>query len=219
MNTRLTQKEMMDRYSSLMGEIRTRIDRTIIPCLARKTGLDRPIEWEICYVQLRKICELIALSCLIAHGDIGKVHERFLSKAWNPNDIMKELQKLHPKFFPIPADQQKRNGLTHFTRGKPGYLTKDDLLKIYGAAGDALHSGNLRSIAKQRRVVKLNFDEIDAWTKQIILLLRVHFILPLHGKGGLICILNDATKDDDVTVYEFEKIVSPDGAETSYRRL
>jgi hypothetical protein len=196
MNTRLTQHEMMERYRSLMAEIRKRID-TIPPCTHNQTGLDRHFEWEICFLQLRKICELISLGCLVAHGDIEKVHARALRKAWNPNDIITEMEKLHPRFFPIAAELKgTKDGIKQFTRAPSGHLTKEDLLDIYGKAGDALHSGNLRSIARGR-AIKIRFSEINTWTKQVIDLLKVHFILPKHGKGGLLCILKNTLHNDE----------------------
>jgi hypothetical protein len=204
-NTRLTQHEMVELYITLMGEIRKRID-AIEPCIKKKTGLERHIEWELCFLQLRKICELISIGCLVAHGDIEKVHGRALSKAWNPNDIIVEMEKLHSKFFPIAAVLKgTTDGIKQFTAAPAGHLTKEGLLDIYGKAGDALHSGNLRSIVRGR-VIKVSFNEINAWTHQIIDLLKVHFILPRHGKGGLLCVLKNTLKDGDVTVSIFEKL-------------
>lgn len=204
MNTRLTQREATKLYIDLMYEIRTRID-TIQPCINKQTGLDRPIEWEVCFLQLRKICELISLGCLVAHGDIEKVHARVLSKEWNAGNIITEMEKLHPKFFPIAAQLKgTKDGIREFTLAPSGHLTKEGLLEIYGKAGDALHSGNLRSLVR-RRVIRLNFGDINARTMQIIDLLRVHFILPRHGKVGLLCILKNEAYGGDVSVSVFER--------------
>jgi hypothetical protein len=203
-NTRLTQQEMKKLYIDLMYEIRTRID-TIKPCINKETGLDRPIEWEVCFLQLRKICELISLGCLVAHGDIERVHAKDLSKAWNPSTIITEMQKLHSQFFPMATQETMgENGIRGFTPAPAGHLTKDGLLDIYGKAGDALHSGNLRSLVK-RRVIKLNFDEISAWTEQIITLLRLHLIMHKGGKTGFICVLKNSVYQNSVTVTTFAK--------------
>ena len=204
MNTRLTQEEMKKLYMDLMYEIRTRID-TIKPCVNKKTGLDRHIEWEVCFLQLRKICELISLGCLVAHGDIERVHAKDLSKAWNPSTIIKEMQKLHSLFFPIATQESKgENGMRGFIPAAAGHLTKGGLLDIYGKAGDALHSGNLRSLVK-RRAINLNFDEISAWTEQIITLLRLHVIMHKSSKTGFICVLKNSVYQNSVTVTTFEK--------------
>src|SRR4051794_23321534 len=191
-------------YIGLMYEIRTRID-TIQICINEQTGLNRPIEWEICFLQLRKICELIALSCLAAHGDIEKVHLQNLSKEYNAGKIITTMKKLHPQFFPLAAQEREaRKGTKTLTAAPSGHLTKEELLKIYGKAGDALHSGNLRALVKGR-IIKLNFDDINGWTNQIIDLLRLHIILHRGGKRGFICVLKNTAYNDDVSVSTFER--------------
>jgi hypothetical protein len=96
-------------------------------------------------------------------------------------------------------------GVGYNAKAQPGYLTKE---------GDALHSGNLRAISSGKGIIKLNFREIYEWTKQIVQLPQVHFIFPLHGRGGWLCILKDGTRDNDVTVFYFAKMEAPDGNET-----
>jgi hypothetical protein len=44
------------------------------------------------------ICELIAMGCLVAHGDLD--HATKLRREWAADRIMEELEKLHPHFFP-----------------------------------------------------------------------------------------------------------------------
>jgi hypothetical protein len=56
-------------YANLMDEVKARID-CINVAVQGRTGFPTPIAREFCYLQLRFLCELIALSCLVAHGDI-----------------------------------------------------------------------------------------------------------------------------------------------------
>lgn len=191
MTTKLTKAEAVNRYKAILSEIRSRID-AIDHCMNKKTGLDRPLEWEICFLQLRKICELIALGCLVAHGDIPDVHGKTLSKAWHPKTIIDELQQLRPKFFPIAAEYKgTSNGIKAFGPVRSKHLTKEQLLDIYGKAGDALHSGNLRAIARPRAIT-MDFAQLEEWTQSIIDLMRVHFIFSADSEAGLICVLKDA---------------------------
>ena len=104
---------------------------------------------------------------------------------------MDGLEKLHPKFFPVPAEYKGKQGdIKNFARKQEPYLTKDQMLDVYGKAGDALHSGNLRAVARER-TIKMNFDQIQDWTQSIVHLLAVHFIFSRGGRSGMICQLKD----------------------------
>ena len=163
--------------------------------------MDRPIEWEVCFLQLRKITELIALGCLVAHGDIEQVHGKALSKAWKPKDIVDGLEKLHPKFFPVPAECTSKEGeMKNFSLKQGPYLTKDQMLNIYGKAGDALHSGNLRAVARER-TVDMNFRQIHDWTRGIVDLLALHFIFSRGGGSGMVCQLKDPSGNCSVKIF------------------
>jgi|SRR5882724_2304781 len=64
---------------------------------------------EFCYLQLRMLCELIAVGCLVVHGDVEGT--KGLCKVWAADKVMKRLEKLHPDFYPHPMV---------FTFPKPG---------------------------------------------------------------------------------------------------
>jgi hypothetical protein len=113
-------------YAHLMDEVRSRLDA--ITSLRRGTIPPLPpfITYEIGYLQLRMVCELIAIGCLVAHGDIQATRVGKLLKAKFPNTIIDELEKLHQNFYPIPFTMvgDKYTDLTE------GFLTKNDLLGI-----------------------------------------------------------------------------------------
>jgi hypothetical protein len=60
--------------------------------------------FEFCYLQLRKICEVFALGCLAAHGDIPEVRSK-LQTTYNADQIMKHLARIHSRFYPVPSKQ------------------------------------------------------------------------------------------------------------------
>jgi hypothetical protein len=112
-----------------MEELKRR--RNIIAdVLASKINLPQGIAIELCYLQLRVICELIALGCLAAHGDIPATRSGKMRKAYAPNTILTELLRLHPQFYPVPGKQVlSSSGVpTDVLPIRKGYLTKDDLL-------------------------------------------------------------------------------------------
>jgi hypothetical protein len=63
------QQESMNLYGGIMEEVKIRLN-CIAMAAAGATGLPHPLARELCFLQLRMICELIALGCLVAHGDI-----------------------------------------------------------------------------------------------------------------------------------------------------
>jgi hypothetical protein len=54
---------------------------------------------ELSYLQLRLICEAIALGCLLVHGDIPQSRTGHLKKEYHAGRIINALEKLHSTFF------------------------------------------------------------------------------------------------------------------------
>ena len=87
------QRPLRELYVLLMEELERR--RNIIAdVLASKINLPQGIAIELCYLQLRMICELIALGCLAAHGDIPATRSGKMRKAYAPNTILAELEQI-----------------------------------------------------------------------------------------------------------------------------
>jgi hypothetical protein len=114
-------EEAMDAYSILMQEAKGRLS-AIDTALAGRTGLPSGTICEFCFLQLRMLCELIALGCLTAHGDLmtGK-----LRGTWQADKIIRDLEELHPKFFPYAATDSETA-----TELKEGVFTKEELVKL-----------------------------------------------------------------------------------------
>lgn len=128
-------------YSTIMGEIKLRSE--VIKNTLDMTSMMGPgPRCELCWLQLRMICELIALACLAAHGDLAATRTQKLHSAHEADRILKALEKLHPKFFPIPAREIKtREGkVTGYLEAVPGtFFTKADVLKLYWECSAHLH--------------------------------------------------------------------------------
>jgi hypothetical protein len=123
-----------------------------------------PAGWivrECCLLQLRMLCELIALGCLVAHGDIAETHSKRLRKEYSADAIMSEMTKLHAKFFPVPVQQQI------------DAATRTDLCTLYARCGDGLHKGNAKKILDPMDPKPDNSD-LGIWTKKIHGLLSMH---------------------------------------------
>jgi hypothetical protein len=150
-------------------EVLVQIEQGVLP-------LPLIVAYELSYLQLRYICELIAISCLAAHAEIGKNSD--LYRAYNADKIIKRMALLHPNFYPVPTVQvldpiTKRPAETKFYQGD--YLTRDKLLKVYAECGDVLHRGSLRRVST-RNDKDLDFKKISRWKHLIVALLNHHQI-------------------------------------------
>ena len=170
-------------YSSIMEEAKFRA-LSINTITSSGVGLPVPLLREYGFLQLRMLCELIALGCLVAHGDIEGTKASVLQNEYKAGVIVKRLEKLHPKFYPSP-----RNLI--FSPGHPGhvhlddydreFLTKGELLTLYGRCGDVLHRGSLRDLLDPKNQPPTHFRDIQDWGQKILNLLSVHLISRVGG--------------------------------------
>src|ERR1700692_4768881 len=88
-------------YASVMEEAKFRA-LSIHTLTCSQIPLSVSLLREFCFLELRMLCELIALGCLVAHGDIEETKSPALLKSYNVGNIVKGLEKLHPNFYPSP---------------------------------------------------------------------------------------------------------------------
>src|SRR5687767_7728977 len=97
----LDQNSLNKLYCDLMEDVKRRMD-VIKDVIEKKIPLPNIVAFELCYLQLRKICELIARACLAAHGDIPESRGQ-LSGKYHAGEIITRLEALHPDFYPRPG--------------------------------------------------------------------------------------------------------------------
>ncbi|HUZ65974.1 MAG TPA: hypothetical protein VMU82_19895, partial [Acetobacteraceae bacterium] len=175
---------------------------------------------EHCFLQIRMICELIALGCLVAHGDIEKATR--LKKVWETGKIIDELEKLHPDFFPkaMRQEQDQFGKDHHGLHGKEDTLTKEAFLKMYRECGGYLHKGSLKNLLKHNSPIQINFPEITARAQKLNDFLEVHAIMMFGAEMFFVCVLrnrNDSLKTQ-VAILEKSALPRPSHAPLSKRR-
>jgi len=202
-----TKKDNRDRalYEGVLSEIKKR-NTAIYDAL---NGFTRPqpkiILAEFCYLQLRFICELIALGCLVAHGDLRRGSKRLLKK-WHAGDIVKDLEKLHPNFYPRPT-KQILNSTGKVERLEPvgdPFLSKEELIQLYGWLGDRIHKVNVKSLLLNDEK-RIDFSEIDQVASKIRNLLNHHCIELVNSNFQIWALMQSKT-DGNVQVTLFQKI-------------
>lgn len=174
-----TVEQSLKLYASLMEEAKERLD--VISAVARWKEISPKYATEFCALQFRMLCEIVALGCLVAHGDIGSLEVRKLKEEkWHAADIMKALGKLHPAFFPRPHTYTKIEGAGHFAT-VPDPLTKEDMSLFYGRLGDVLHMRTLARKWAGEAVKPYTYEEIRSTAHAIYDLLKVHLITLKDG--------------------------------------
>jgi hypothetical protein len=153
------QRAALDLYCALMEEAKHRL-ACIDGAIDGRTGLPYQAVVEFCFLQLRMLCELIALGCLIAHGDVNPGAK--LRKAYAADEIIGLLEKLHPFFYP---HAMKSAGPYKIEAIKGGFLTKSELLNLYHRCGSMLHRGRLKTLFGAKAPIQDTFAEIKAWQK------------------------------------------------------
>jgi hypothetical protein len=166
-------------YASLMEEAKCRI------FCCRKMADNRnmfPLQvvHEFCFLQLRLLCEVIALSCLVAHGDIPIISNGSLKREYSADKIIKAMTKLREDFYPFPIVVNQgidKNNELHFEIIE-NVFSKDDLSKLYAQSHQYLHRGSLQKLTKiQSKDIKgINLRDIVIWTNKIDKHLSTHFI-------------------------------------------
>jgi hypothetical protein len=194
-------------YADLMDEAKARI-ACINDALGGRLGLPAALVREVGFLQLRMLCELIALSCLVAHGDITAKHASKLSDEYKADTIIKRLENLHPNFYPYPVNitvTRGTPGSVHLSDKNAVYLAKSELPKLYGRCGDFLHRGTSRKLLSSKSPTQMqfagkDFSEIGVWGNKVARLLEVHRISSLDNQRHIICTWSNADDGGRVQV-------------------
>jgi len=170
-------------YLKLMQEVVVRLDLVSAACNGH-VNLPPPYAHEYCYLQYRRICELLALGCLHLHGDLAAAKSSAASKEWNAERIMGLLHRHHPRAFPQSVTTAKMpDGWSYVANSKPNALTLTEFKALYSKCGQVLHRGTIRSIEAERPLQTSDYDQLIGWSHKIVELLNQHFISRSDGEG------------------------------------
>lgn len=170
-------------YLKLMHEVVVRLDLVSAACHGR-LNLTPPYALEYCYLQYRRICELLALGCLQLHGDLPAAKSTAASKEWNAERIMALLHRHHPHAFPQCVTSTKMpDGWSYVANSKPNAMTFAEFKVLYSKCGQVLHRGTIRTIEAERGFEKSDYDQLIAWSHKIVDLLNQHFVSRSDGQG------------------------------------
>ena len=191
----------MTLYGNLMEEAKVRIE-LISQILQGRGEFHQVVQREFCFLQLRMLCELVALSCLVAHGDISSLQAHKVGKAYSADEIMKKLEELRPDFYPKSINSKKTGEKFHeITALDPQPFPKADLLSLYGTTHRYVHRGSLRGLLATDVPIDTNFNAegVHRWAQLFVNMLQMHLI-SISTDRQMICVLRGADNGQKVTV-------------------
>ncbi|WP_156451877.1 hypothetical protein [Novosphingobium sp. CCH12-A3] len=183
-------------YRSFMEEIKIRmeaIDRFLKRIGDERGGRDTFTDAEAAILQIRYICELIALSTVAAHGLVG-VTSRIL-KSWHAEETFKLLEGVNVNSFPRavrPSPTVKNN----FELQK-GEMDLGELKMVYNTCGENLHRGAMKHFFKEARRA-YDPEGLVGWVNRIKALLNMHVVMILEQ--GIVIYVTLSDDNGDVAV-------------------
>jgi hypothetical protein len=122
------------KYCYQMEEIKLRINVVSSFLYGQSSAVYAPATVECVCLQIRKILELIAFASLIANKEACTKVFAKVSKAWNAGELLKELERVNPDFYPVPVIEVASNEPGVKTdlrkRNEAEYLTKTASLPV-----------------------------------------------------------------------------------------
>lgn len=195
----------VQRYLPLMRELAIRIDLVAHACDG-KLNLTPPYAREYAYLQFRRMCELIALGCLLLHGDIPSTQTESARKEWNAEKIMRILHKSHPHSFPQSVIREKTSdGWSIRANSKPNALTIDEFKKLYCECGEVLHRGTIRSLEAAGGITNEDYQKVVDWQRKIVDLMNEHLIGRATGNSFYIISLRTESGFPECSIFTLNK--------------
>jgi hypothetical protein len=181
--------ERANLYLHCMMEIK---ERLAVVRHMEESKLRRLFINEICSVQFRHICELIAIGCLAAQGDFKT--QRAFREAYSPLGIFDALRKLYPGFFPQPTLRSYSNGEHRLTANKrPVIYAEQQVRALWSKSGVDLHRASVDKYLRRAFAHMRPLSDIAKHYHGLQALLESHAI-PIHSDGDKV--LLDVCLDD-----------------------
>lgn len=211
-------QEFQTLYADLMEEVKVRF-QLIDAILSGRLIMPDFLAEETCYLQLRMLCETVALCCVIAHDTMGPIDVDRLGGRYDADGIIKILEGIweesatgneanpRPEFFPRPINltvtkpsPENPKGEAHFDYIEKGSLTKVELIKLYRRTGNYLHRGKVKKIKAHLPAKSWDKAAVASWTNKFVALLNAHHIAAADNERHWIVILQNANDGNRVQV-------------------
>jgi hypothetical protein len=121
------------------------------------------ISREVCHLQLRHICELVAIGCLVVQGDYTSSPD--FSGEYNPQKVFRSLEK-YDGFFPQFASITIKDGNLDIQiyKNSAAAMTRKEMETLWGKTGNYLHRLKIKNFFKVEEAANSNYwPEIAAY--------------------------------------------------------
>lgn len=177
-----SREEAIKRYLILINEVGIRIDLVMKACNS-ELNLTPPFAREYAYLQFRRICELLALGCLLLHGDLPKARTKKAKREWNAEKIMKLLCANHAHAFPQSVRMRKEGKVWNMKGNcKPNAMTWKEFEKLYTECNSVLHRGSIRTLEQTSRFDEATYKRVVSWQGKLVALLNEHLVVAANGR-------------------------------------
>lgn len=170
---------LLELYASLMEEVKTRLNaiKPILLALGKDGGNPTDfLQAEFCMLQIRMVCELIAIAAAIAHSPF--VLTKDILKSWNATRAFGYLTEVNEHCFPKTAVAERIDGRVHL-HILENSVSRADLSAIYERCGEMLHRGMVKHVLNGRERI-YDMRQIHEWGQNLATLLSCHVILLLE---------------------------------------
>ena len=162
-------------YCSLMEEVKSRVES--INRLMAMPGITIQTRVESVCLQLRMLLELIVFSSMVSNKDVWRKSRKELQGSQDISKKVRELNRLHPKFYPKPVDLEASAPGEEPVDRTEGFLNEGRLIEVYGRLGNILHAEN--PLGKETDF-RFFIDAVPGWLSEVINLLECHKVYLYH---------------------------------------
>ena len=198
----IKQAELLDveQYCDLME--RTKADLTGAIEIMESTSIGTETRIKTAAVQTRKILEDIAYAALVSNKDTWNKPQEELKDLRSPRDIFRDIEKIHPNFFPTPVEIRDPSKNKPFAIKTEGVLNREKLLQIYRELNPLAHS---RNPLDEPIDLKYYEKKLPVWLEEIVNTLTTHQVTLLHHPDHFYIVKMKGDKDGSVQCTPFTK--------------
>lgn len=182
------EQKIANNYSQLMKEVKSRL--TVLD--ERLSTLKDPnhlrpgafIDAEYCFLQIRLICESIALAAILIHEP---AYTNKLKNLYRADRIFTDLKKINRFCFPRAiTGQPKVDGVVQYQVDQSESRGYKWLIKIYRETDQILHRGRIKHLIEGSSR-HYPVDKVYVWASELRSLLKYHSIVDQTTGFAIIC--------------------------------
>jgi hypothetical protein len=188
----------MRMYVDVIANIENRIVYLMELLADEDSKLKQMSELELCYINIRKICELLSISCVIARGNFRDLENTSVFDEYKAGKILADIGKKHKDFFHFPTFQGESEKNPNLTDDCYVPMDESYLRSSYRRTHKYLHVGSLKNILKNREKATQDYEDdyqfINTFLNKTIVLLQNHRI-KLENDKYIFCGFSQLNRD------------------------